>query len=111
MTKSPAKAKEKIEVENPNTGRRMQIDADTWDLFSRAIKHSLKNGKSLTYTEMVEGIYEYLKKNKIKFTQSVEWYAVTVKHDLHVKKILKVYTEKGKKLHQLNKEKTTSSDK
>jgi len=103
MAKSSAKAKEKVEVGNPNTGRRMQIDADTWNLFSRAIKHSLKGGKALTYTEMVEEIDDYFKKNKIKFTQSVGWYAVTVKHDLHVKKIIEVFTEKGKKLHRLAK--------
>jgi Family of unknown function (DUF6958) len=103
MTKTSAKAKEKIEVGNPNTGRRMQIDADTWDLFHRAIKDSLKNGKALTFSEMVEAIENYFKKNKIKFSGSVGWYAVTVKHDLDVKKILKVYTENGKKLHMLNK--------
>ena len=92
---------EKIECTNPNTGRRMQIDADTWNLFHKAIKHSLKGGKSLTFTELVEGIEDYFKKNKINFKQSVGWYAVTVKHDLEVRKILKVYTEKGKKLHAL----------
>ena len=82
----------------------MQINAETWELFNNAIKHSLKGGKALTYTEMVEGIREYLRKNKINFPQSVEWYAVTVKHDLHVRGILKVFTEKGRKLHMLNKE-------
>ena len=101
MPKSLAKKTDKVEVANPNTGRHMQIDAETWNLFSRAIKESLKGGKTLTYTEMVEGIHDYLKKNKIKFNQSVEWYAVTVKHDLHVRKIIDVYTEKGKKLHRL----------
>jgi len=102
MAKSSVKTNEKVEVANPNTGRKMQIDAETWDLFNRAIKDSLKNGKALTFSEMVEGIEQYIKKNKINFSGSVGWYAVTVKHDLHVKKILKVYTEKGKKLHMLN---------
>jgi hypothetical protein len=102
---TPIKNKEKVEVANPNTGRRMQIDADTWNLFSKAIKASLKGGKQLTYTEMVEGVHDYLKQNKIEFNQSVEWYTVTVKHDLHVKKIIEVYTEKGSKLHRLAKKK------
>ena len=101
MPKSSVKKTNKVEVANPNTGRRMQIDAETWDLFSRAIKNSLKGGKALTYTEMVEGIHDYLKKNKIKFEQSVEWYAVTVKHDLHVRKVIDVYMENGRKLHRL----------
>jgi hypothetical protein len=104
MAKSSAKRKEKVEVANPNTGRKMQIDAETWDLFHRAIEASLKGGKALTYTELVEGIYNYFEKNKINFTQSVEWYAVTVKHDLHVRKVLKVYMEKNRKLHSWNKD-------
>lgn len=102
MASSIAKKQEKVECTNPNTGRRMQIDADTWSLFYSAIKHSLKGGKKLTFTQLVEGIEDYLEKNKIDFKQSVGWYAVTVKHDLQVKKILNVVTEKGTKLHQLN---------
>ena len=99
MPKSSVKSAEKVEVGNPNTGRKIQIDEETWNLFHRAIKDSLKNGKALTFSELVEAIEIYFKKNKIKFSGSVGWYAVTVKHDLDVKKILKVYTEKGKKLH------------
>lgn len=95
--------KETIECANPNTGRRIQIDASTWKLFSTAIKETLKGNKAITYTEMVEGIQQYFKKNKIKFDQSVGWYAVTVKHDLHVRGVIEVYTEKGKKLHKLAK--------
>ena len=102
MANKTTKTSDKVECVNPNTGRRMQIDASTWKLFSTAIKETLKGNKALTYTEMVEGIEKYLKKNKINFQQSVGWYAVTVKHDLHVKGILKVYMEKGKKLHALN---------
>ena len=105
MAKTRPAPQEKIECSNPNSGRRMQIDADTWNLFNTAIKHSLKGGKKLTFTEMLEGINDYLEKKKIDFSQSVGWYAVTVKNDLHVKKVIKVYTEKGKKLHELNKDK------
>jgi hypothetical protein len=101
MQKTTTK-KEKIECTNPNTGRTMQIDADTWNLFYAAITHSLKGGKKLTFTQLVEAIEDYLEKKKIDFKQSVGWYAVTVKHDLHVRKILNVFTENGAKLHQLN---------
>ena len=92
---------ETIECANPNTGRRIQIAASTWNLFSRAIKETLKGKKELTFTEIVDGIHQYLKKNKISFKQSVEWYAITVKHDLHVRGVIEVYEEKGKKLHKL----------
>jgi hypothetical protein len=100
MPKTSSTTNEKIEVANPNTGRTMNIDADTWKLFHDAIKHALKGGKELTYSEMVDGIYDYFKSHKKTFKQSVEWYAVTVKHDLHVRKIIDVWVEKGRKLHR-----------
>ena len=99
MNKTTEKKGEKVNCSNPNSGRVMQIDKDTWELFYQGIKESLKGGKSLTFTEMVEGMRDYLKANKIKFSQSVDWYTVTVKNDLDVRKMIKVYTEKGRKLH------------
>ena len=99
--KSSTKTINKIEVLNPNSGRKMNIDADTWNLFSTAIKHTLKGDKELTFTEMAEGVHDYLKSQKIDFQQSVDWYAVTVKNDLHVKNIISVTTQKGRKLHRL----------
>ena len=102
MAKSSA-TNQKMEVLNPNTGRKMNIDAATWKLFSTAIRHALKGGKELTFAEMVEGIHDYLKLHAIHFKQSVDWYAVTVKNDLHVKNIITVTTHKGRKLHSLAK--------
>ncbi|MFL5786597.1 MAG: DUF6958 family protein [Flavisolibacter sp.] len=94
------KSGEKVECLNPNTGGSININKDIYDLFVKGIKDSLKNGKSLTYTELVEGIENYFRSNKIVFNKSISWYAVAVKHDLDVKGIIKVYTEKGKKLHK-----------
>ena|SRR5678815_1332303 len=91
----------KVECLNPNTGGRMKIDKDVYDLFSKAIYHTVKSGKAITYTQIVEGVNDCLKKQKTKFNGSVGWYTVTVKHDMHARGILKVYTEKGKKLHSL----------
>jgi hypothetical protein len=105
MPKPSAKSPEKVECINPNTGRRMNIDASTWELFSKAIKTSLKGGKELTFTEIVEAVEKYLKQNKINFQQSVGWYAVTVKQDLQVRKEVEVFTQKGRKLHRLPKAK------
>ena len=100
MAKQSTK-QQKVEVTNPNSGRRKQIDATTWKLFSDAIQDSLKGNKTLTFTEMVEAIEQYLKKKKINFKQSVGWYAVTVKQDLEVRGVIKADVEKGKKLHRL----------
>jgi hypothetical protein len=103
MAKSTSAKDKKIEVLHPNTGRKMNVDADTWKLFSTAIRHTLKSGKELTFTEIVEGIHDYLTSHNIQFKQSVEWYAVTVKNDLHVKNIIAVTTIKGRKMHSLAK--------
>lgn len=100
----PAKtASEKIECLNPNTGGRMNIDKKIYDLFSKAIYHTLKKKQPLSYTQIVEGIYDCFKQQKTKFEGSVSWYAVTVKHDMHARGVIEVFTEKGKKLHRLSK--------
>ena len=93
---------ERIECVNPNTGGKMNIDKEVYDLIVKAIKDSLKGNKVLTYTQLVEGINKYLTLHKINFPKSVGWYAVTVKNDMEYKKLLTVYTEKGKKLHRLS---------
>lgn len=96
-------ASEKIECLNPNTGGRMNIDKKIYDLFSKAIYHTLKKKQPLSYTQIVESIYDRFKQQKTKFEGSVSWYAVTVKHDMHARGFIEVFTEKGKKLHRLSK--------
>lgn len=95
--------RQKVECLNPNTGGRMNIDKSTYDLFSKAIYHTLKKDGDITYTQIVEGIYNCFKKQNTKFDGSVGWYAVTVKNDMEASGIIEVFTEKGKKLHRLKK--------
>ena len=94
---------QKTECLNPNTGGRMNIDKDTYTLFSKAIYHTLQKGKALTFTQMVEGVDDCFKKQKTRFDGSVSWYAVTVKNDMEARDLIEVFTEKGKKLHKLKK--------
>lgn len=101
ITMATKTLQKKVEILNPNTGRRMNIDQTTYDLFSKAIYHTLKAGKLLTFTQIVEGVYNCFREQKIKFEGSVEWYTISVKHDMHAKGIIEVSTEKGKKLHSL----------
>src|SRR4051794_5852954 len=95
----------KVECLNPNTGGRMNIDASTYDLFSKAINHILKEEKQLTYSQIVDGIKDYFKKQKTKFDGSIGWYAVTIKNDMQSRGVIEAFTEKGKKMHRLVKEK------
>lgn len=92
-----------VECLNPRTGRSMNIDRTIYELFSKAIYHTLKANKAVTYSEMVEGIYECFKKQKTHFPGSVGWYAVTVKNDMEARGIITAYTEKGRKLNCLAK--------
>jgi len=94
---------QKVECLNPNTGGRVNIDKKTYDLFSKAIYYTLKKNQPLTYSEIVEGIHDYFKQQKIKFDGSVSWYAVTVKHDMHARSVIEVFTTKGRKLHRIKK--------
>ena len=81
----------------------MNIDKDVYDLFSKAICHTLKKESAVTFTQLVEGVEDCFKKQKTKFDGSVGWYAVTVKNDMQSRGAIEVFTEKGKKLHRLKK--------
>ena len=87
----------------------MNIDAETYRLFVEAIRDSLKEKKPLTFSEIVHRIQSYFKKSKKEFPGSVGWYAVAVKNDMQVRGQLKVYTEKGKKLHVMDKSHKTKT--
>jgi hypothetical protein len=91
----------KVACLNPATGGRINIDADTYGLFSKAIYHSLMGNKRLTFTQMVEGVQNCFQQQSTTFSGSVSWYTVTVKNDMQAKGIISVFTEKGKKLHRL----------
>lgn len=94
----------KVTCHNPNTGGKINIDATIYDQFAKAIYHTLKKNKEgVTYTDLVDGIKKCFKEQRTRFSGSVGWYAVTVKHDMVAKGIIDVSSDKGKKLHRLKK--------
>ena len=98
----PTTPSKKVECLNPNTGRKMNVDADTYDLFSKAIYHTLKKEKQgMSYSDIVNGVKKCFKERKTTFKGSIEWYAVTVKHDMEATGVIESFIEKGKKLHRL----------
>ncbi|RYY72724.1 MAG: hypothetical protein EOO52_20495, partial [Gammaproteobacteria bacterium] len=54
----------KVECLNPNSGGRMNIDKGIYDLFSKAISHTLKKEGAITYTQLVEGVQDFFQKQK-----------------------------------------------
>ncbi|MDQ6608441.1 MAG: hypothetical protein M3Y85_01310 [Bacteroidota bacterium] len=91
----------KVECLNGDTGRKINIEKITYDLFSKAIYDTLKKQEGLTYKQLVESIFDCFKKQHLSFGGSVGWYAVTVKKDMEARGIIDVYMEKGKRLHRL----------
>jgi hypothetical protein len=89
---------------NPNTGNQLQIDSAVYTLFEKAIRAALKGNKALLFSQIVEGVYVYLQKKQCVFGKSVEWYSIVVKQDLEVRGIIEAFTEKGRKLHRLGKQ-------
>jgi hypothetical protein len=78
----------KIQLSHPEGKKAFNIDAEKYEMMSKAILQCLK-GHTLTHKEMLEAINVDFKKNKIKFDGSVEWYMEGVKLDLEAKKIVK----------------------
>ena len=98
----PAKSTGKVECLNPNTGGKMNIDTTVYDLFSKAIYHTLKKSKQgVSYTDIVSGVKRCFRTKGTIFNRSIEWYAVTVKNDMVANSVIETFTEKGKKLHRL----------
>jgi len=98
------KRSQKVECLNPNTGRKMNVDAATYELFSKAIYHALKKEKEgISYTDIVRRVKKCFNDQKTIFTGAIEWYAVTVKNDMEASGVIETFKEKGKKLHRLKK--------
>jgi hypothetical protein len=85
----------KVECLNPNTGGRMNIDKPIYDLFYKAIYDAVKRGKAITFTQITDGVNDYLKKQKKQFDSSIGWYAITVKHDMQKERNCTVLPERS----------------
>lgn len=93
----------KVTCLNPNTGGSIRIDKAVYDLFAKAIYHSLKKSGDLTYTEMVNAVKACLQEQQIEFKGSLNWYVITVKNDMEARGVITVSLLKGKKRNSLSK--------
>lgn len=98
-TTKPSAAK--AECLNPNTGSRKNIDKATYDLFADAIYRVLKKEGAVTFTQLVEGVEEYLKQQGVTFKGSVGWFTITVKKDSEARGLIEVIKVKGRSLNRL----------
>ena len=86
---------EKIQLKHPEGKHAVKMERDKYDVMSKAILTCLKPG-TLTHKEMLAEVHSYFKKNKIKFSGSVEWYMESVKLDLEANKKVERVTESSK---------------
>ena len=86
---------EKIQLKHPEGKHAVRMERDKYDVVSKAILNCLKQG-ALTHKEMLAEVHTYFKKNKIKFSGSVEWYMESVKLDLEANKKVERITESSK---------------
>ena len=86
---------EKIQLKHPEGKHAVKIEKDKYDVMSKAILTCLKPGE-LTHKGMLVEVHSYFKKNKIKFSGSVEWYMELVKLDLEANKKVERVTEDSK---------------
>ncbi len=95
------KAVTRIQCIHPEGKKAPSIEAETYTLFEKALRHGLKSKKSLTFSELTKEIETYFTSHKIPFKGSLGWYAVIVKNHMESTGIIRSYKEKGKKFHTL----------
>lgn len=90
---------DKIQLQHPLGKKAVRIDTDKYTVMHEAILTALN--KPLTHTELTNAVNDLLKKKKISFDGSVEWYLESVKLDMEAKKELERCKENGKLKFQL----------
>jgi hypothetical protein len=90
----------KIQLSHPAGKKAMRIDKDKYEMLRKSISRCLKN-ESLTHKELLNAIITDFKKNKIKFSGSIEWYMESVKLDLEANKLICRYKDKSQLKFQI----------
>lgn len=79
----------KVQLKHPEGKKAIRVDKEKYDLLKRFLLKVLKANGELTHSEISQAIILDLKKNKIDFTGSVQWYLEWVKLDLEARKEIK----------------------
>lgn len=87
---------ERIMTLHPQGKVGVNIDREKYDIIASAIRGSLKRGKELTFTELMNAVGTKLEN---KFDGSIAWYVTTVNLDLEARGIVERLDEK--KPHRL----------
>ena len=84
-----------IQLKHPVGKRAISMDKNKYDSLKRSLLNHLKlNGES-AHGDILQGITQDFKKNKIRFEGSVEWHMEWVKLDMEAKKEIKRISDKS----------------
>jgi hypothetical protein len=79
----------KMQLKHPAGKKAISMDKEKYSVMKKSLLMCLKGKSELTHKEILTAITEDFKKNKIKFSGSVEWHMEWVKLDLEARKEIK----------------------
>lgn len=77
---------QKIQLKHPADKKAVSMDKEKYSVIEKSILQCLKGKAESTHKEILKTITDDFKKNKIKFTGSIEWHMEWVKLDLEARK-------------------------
>ncbi len=80
---------QKIQLIHPAGKKAVSIDKEKYDVLKKSLLNFLKTHGESTYTEILQAVTEDFRRNKTKFSGSVEWHLEWVKLDLEARKEIK----------------------
>lgn len=81
-------AEQKIQLKHPHGKKAVSINKDKYDLLTKETIQYLTEKKDGTFSEISKTIAQNLKKKKIIFDGSLNWYLEWVKLDLEARQII-----------------------
>lgn len=99
-----ARLSERVQLLHPEGKNAPSISIENYNLFNKAIMHVMTHAAvPVTWTEIEQGVKNYLAAHHISFDGSPGWFAIGMKLHLEATGVIEHFTEKGKKLHRLKK--------
>ena len=94
---------QKIQLKHPAGKKAVSMDKVKYDTLKSYILTNLKEQGETTHTELLQSVTKDFKKDKVKFSGSVEWHMEWVKLDLEARKVIKRIADKSPIKFSLNK--------
>jgi hypothetical protein len=84
-----------IQLKHPTGKKAVSMDKNKYDSLEKSILNHLKTKGESTHADILQGITQDYKKNKIKFEGSLGWHMEWVKLDMEARKEIKRISDKS----------------